>query len=219
MIGNEIIAIIIAMVLGYLLGSIPSAYIAARLIKGKDIRQMGGGNVGALNTMVEVGRGAGIAVLLADAGKGAAAVAIAQWLLNVPLGAITIAQHPLGAPETFVLLAGIAAMGGHNWSVFLRFTGGKGLATSLGILAVLMPRELLIVLAIVIIPILITRNVALSMSIGFVSVPICAWFLEKSGLLVAFSIVLLLGMGTRFLPTARAAWAKSNGVKDFIHGH
>jgi len=65
MIVNEIIAIVI----GYLFGSIPSAYISARLVKGKDIRQMGGGNVGTLNTFKEVGRGAGIAVLLADVAK------------------------------------------------------------------------------------------------------------------------------------------------------
>ncbi|GAI24857.1 unnamed protein product, partial [marine sediment metagenome] len=106
MIINEIIAIVI----GYLLGSIPSAYVAARLVKGKDIRQMGGGNVGVLNTFKEVGRGAGIAVILADMAKGAAAVVIAQWLLDVP--------------QLFVLAAGLAAVAGHNWSIFLKFTGG-----------------------------------------------------------------------------------------------
>ena len=62
MIVNEIVTGIIAVVIGYLLGSIPWAYIAARLIKGKDIRQIGGGNVGARNVFTEVGRGAGIAV-------------------------------------------------------------------------------------------------------------------------------------------------------------
>ena len=204
MTGNEIIAAVIAIVLGYLLGSIPSAYIAARLIKGKDIRQLGGGNVGALNTFMEVGRLAGIAVLLADAGKGTAAVAIAR-LLNVPL--------------PFILLAGMAVVAGHNWSIFLRFSGGKGMATLLGVLAILMPRELLIVLAIAIVPMVITRNVALFMSIGLASVPVSAWLIEESVLLVAFSTVLLLGMGLRYLPTARAAWVKSKGVKDFVWGH
>jgi len=80
---------------------------------------MGGGNVGAVNAFKQVGRGAGIAVLLADMAKGAGAVAIAQWLLDVP---------PL-----FVLAAGLAAVVGHNWSIFLKFTGGKGMATTIGV--------------------------------------------------------------------------------------
>jgi acyl-phosphate glycerol 3-phosphate acyltransferase len=110
---NETITIIIAIVIGYLLGSIPSAYIAVRLIRGEDIRQMGGGNVGARNAFQQTGKGVGTAVGIFDIGKGVAAVAIAQWLLNIPLGAMTIAQYSLGAPETFVLLSGLAAIAGH----------------------------------------------------------------------------------------------------------
>ena len=201
--GNDVITVVIAIILGYLLGSIPSAYIASRLIKGKDIRQLGGGNVGALNTFRQVGRWAGFAVLLADVGKGAAAVAIAQSL-KVPL--------------PFILLTGMAVVAGHIWSIFLRFSGGRGMATFLGVLAILMPRELLIVLVIAAIPIVITRNIPLFMSVGLASVPVSAWVLEKSGLLVAFSTILLLGMGLNFLPTARIAWAKSKGVKDFVWG-
>ena len=77
---NEIIAVVI----GYLLGSIPSAYIATRIATGKDIRQMGGGNVGGLNTFREVGFIASVPVAIVDLGKGAAAVAIAYWLWMCP---------------------------------------------------------------------------------------------------------------------------------------
>jgi acyl-phosphate glycerol 3-phosphate acyltransferase len=77
-------SIILAIVIGYLLGSIPSAYIAGRLVKGVDIRQMGGGNVGAVDVMREIGTVAGFAVLLADMAKGLVAVVIAQWL-GLPL--------------------------------------------------------------------------------------------------------------------------------------
>ena len=77
MVVNEIITVIIAIAIGYLLGSIPSAYIAVRLITGKDIRQVGGGNVGTRNASQQAGRGAGIAVGIFDVIKGAAAVAIA----------------------------------------------------------------------------------------------------------------------------------------------
>jgi len=213
MIVNEIIAIVI----GYLLGSIPSAYIAVRLIKGKDIRQMGGGNVGARNAFQQAGRGAGVAVGIFDVGKGAAAVAIAQWLLGVPLGAISIAQYSLGAPETFVLLAGLAAIAGHIWSIYLKFTGGNGLATTIGVLAVLMPRELLITLAITLILIVFTRNPVLSVNIGLISVPISTWLLEKSGLLVTFTIIVLLMLVLHFLPTAMTAIAKAGSKQNLVN--
>jgi len=168
-----IISEIIAIVIGYLLGSIPSAYIAARLATGRDIRQMGGGNVGALNTFREVGAGAGIAVLLADVGKGAAAVAIAYWLLDVP---------PL-----FVVLAGLAAVTGHMWSIFLKFSGGKGMGATVGALGILMPlygywQGLAIFLGIILVPLIITHNVALSTGIGLVFLPVVIWVGTKSSL-------------------------------------
>lgn len=213
MIVNEIIAIVI----GYLLGSIPSAYIAVRLIKGKDIRQMGGGNVGARNAFQQAGRGASVAVGIFDVGKGAAAVAIAQWLLGVPLGAISIAQYSLGAPETFVLLAGLAAIAGHIWSIYLKFTGGNGLATTIGVLAVLMPTELLITLAITLILIVFTRNPVLSVNIGLISVPISTLLLEKSGLLVTFTIIVLLMLVLHFLPTAMTAIAKAGSKQNLVN--
>jgi len=205
-----IVSEIIAIVIGYLLGSIPPAYIAARLIKGKDIRQMGGGNVGGLNTFKEVGRGAGIAVMLADIAKGAAAVAIARWLLDVP--------------QPFVLAAGFAAVVGHNWSIFLKFTGGKGMATTIGTLAILMPiygywQGVLIFLVIIAIGLIITHNVALSTGIALVGLPFIAWLGMNSGLFVIFAIILGLVIGLRFLPTARAAWVESEGIKDFIRSH
>ena len=117
---------IIAVVIGYLLGSIPFAYIAGRLKKGVDVRQVGGGNVGALNVMREVGVAAGFAVLAADVAKGLVAVFVARWL---------------GLPLIWVLVVGFAAVAGHNWPVFLRFRGGKGGATIMGVLLALIPRE------------------------------------------------------------------------------
>ncbi len=217
MIVNEIITTIIAIVIAYLLGSIPSAYIAVRLIKGKDIRQMGGGNVGARNAVQQAGIGAGVAVGILDVGKGAAAVAIAQWLLNVPVGAITIAQYSLGAPETFVLLAGVAAIAGHIWSIYLKFAGGNGLTPTLGVLAVLMPTEILITLAITLILIIITRNPVLSINIGLISVPLSAWLLEKSGVLVTFSTIVLLMLILHFLPTAKAAVAEAGSKQNLVN--
>ncbi|MBE9483047.1 MAG: glycerol-3-phosphate acyltransferase, partial [Chloroflexi bacterium] len=143
--------------------------------------------------------------------------AIAQWLLNVPLGAISIAQYSLGAPENFVLLAGLAAIAGHIWSVYLKFTGGNGLATTIGVLAVLMPREILITLAITLILIIITRNPVLSINIGLLSVPLSTWLLGKSGLEVTFTIAILLMLVLHFMPTAATAIANAGSKQKLLN--
>ena len=116
MISNEMIAAVIAIAVGYLLGSIPSAYLVARLITGKDIRQMGGGNVGGLNTFREVGGWPALAVGVFDVGKGVAAVVVAYWGLGL-----------VDLTRPWVLASGMAAVIGHNWMVWLRFSGGKGM--------------------------------------------------------------------------------------------
>jgi len=206
MIGNEILAIVI----GYLLGSIPSAYIAARVVKGKDIRQIGSSNIGAVNTFREVGIKAGLAVTITDIGKGTAAVAIAYWLLDVS--------------QLFVLAAALAAIVGHNWMVFLKFSGGKGMATTVGVIAILMPlygywAGLLIFFVIIAIPLIITHNIALSTAIGLVSLPFITWLGMESGPFIVWSIVIGILIGLRFLPTAKAAWARAENKRDFFFEH
>ena len=175
---------VISVVIAYLIGSIPAAYLVTRLVKGGDVRQMGGGNVGARNVFREVGRVAGVAVGLFDVGKGAAAVAIAQWLLGV---------SPL-----FLLAAGLAVVVGHIWSIYLKFTGGNGLATALGVLSVLLGWELLIALVIAAVFMAITRDPVLSVNISLISVPVSTLFLERSWPQVIFSIILLMVMVLNF---------------------
>ena len=193
---------VIALIIAYLLGSIPAAYIVTRLATGKDIRQLGGGNVGARNVFREVGLGAAIPVAIFDVGKGAAAVAIAYWLL--------------AAPPLFVLATGLAVVAGHMRSIYLKFTGGNGLSPTIGVLSLLMSRELLITLALMLLFTVITHNTVLSLNISLLSVPVSAWFLEKSWLLVAFSIVLLLILILNFLPTARAALAEAGSKENLV---
>lgn len=198
---------IIAVVLGYLLGSIPTAYIVTRVATGRDIRQMGGGNVGGLNTFREVGFLPGLVVGIVDLGKGAAAVAIAYWLL--------------GVSPPFVMLAGLAAVVGHMWMVFLKFSGGKGMGAAFGALAVLMPiygywYGFLIFLAVVAVPFIITRNVALAMGIGILFLPLIAWLVTQSELAIVLAIVLGVLIGIKFLPTAREAWARNENTRSFV---
>jgi len=207
MIINEIVTGFIAIIIGYLLGSIPSAYIVTRLAIDKDVRHLGGGNVGGLNVFREVGPWPALAVGIADVGKGIAAVAIAYWLLAVP---------PL-----FVLLAGLSAVIGHNWMVFLKFSGGKGMGPAIGALAMVMPlyghwQGLLIFFGIILIPFIITRNVALSMGIGLVALPFITWLSIHSGIGTIIAVILGLVVAIKFTPTTRRALTKSKTKRAFI---
>jgi glycerol-3-phosphate acyltransferase PlsY len=198
---------IIAIVLGYLLGSIPTAYLATRLATGKDVRRLGGGNVGGLNVFREVGILPAAIVGIVDVAKGAAAVAIAYWLLDVS--------------PPFVLAAAVAAVVGHNWMVWLKFSGWKGMGAAIGGLAVLLPLYgypigLAFFFAVVLIPFVITRNVALSMGIGLIALPFIGWLGMHSAPFIIFSVVLGLVVLVKFIPTAILALAKTRGVKGFV---
>jgi len=203
---------IIAVVLGYLLGSIPTAYIVTRLAKGEDVRRLGGGNVGGLNVYREVGLLPAVVVAVVDLGKGAAAVAIAYWLLD------------LSVP--FVLAAALAAVVGHNWMLFLKFSGGKGMGPAIGGLLVLLPiygypLGLAFFFAVVFIPFIITRNVALSMGVGLLALPFIAWLgmqsiPEYQTEFIIYSVVLGLIILAKFTPTAIAAVARTRSVKGFV---
>ena len=206
MIVNEIITGVIAIIIAYLLGSIPFAYIVTRLVSGKDIRQLGSGNVGGNNVFQEIGWKAAIPTAIFDVGKGAAAVAIAHWLLKAPLY----------EPQLFVLLAGIAAVAGHMWPIYLKFTGGNGLSATIGALAILLPWELLIVIGLLLILTAITRNLVLSVNISLLSMPISAWFLEREWLYVGFCIILIIMLVLNFIPTARAALAKAGNKETLL---
>jgi glycerol-3-phosphate acyltransferase PlsY len=202
---------IIAVVLGYLLGSIPTAYIVTRLAKGEDVRRLGGGNVGGLNVYREVGLLPAVVVAVVDLGKGAAAVAMAYWLLD------------LSVP--FVLAAALAAVVGHNWMVWLKFSGGKGMGAAIGGLFVLLPiygypLGLAFFSAVVLVLFITTRNVALSMGAGLLALPFIAWLgmqsIPEQTEFIIYSVVLGLIILAKFTPTAIAAVARTRSVKGFV---
>ena len=118
----------------YLIGSIPTGFVVARL-RGVDIRKAGSGNIGATNVFRIVGKPAGVFVLLADASKGY----IACTLLVRACAAWFGQPHPAQALESASLLSGVAAILGHNYTCWLRFRGGKGIATSAGVLLAVTP--------------------------------------------------------------------------------
>jgi len=189
-----------AIIIGYLLGSIPFAYIVTRLRKGVDIREVGGGNVGALNTYREIGPAFGLGVLALDIIKGVLAVLVARWL---------------DLPIAWVCVVAFVTVVGHNWPVFLKFRGGKGAATVLGVLVALTPVELLISAAIVLILIGITRNVRLALG-ALVLVPLLQWLFDKDIIYIASALVLLLFIGLRTLIDLRRELAKADAKKNLI---
>lgn len=126
--------IILAIAISYLLGSIPTAYIFGRVLKGIDIRNFGSGNVGATNALRVLGRGVGITVLFLDILKGFIATAV--------VADIIYSKTSFFPREILLILSGLSCISGHNWTVFLNFKGGKGVAATFGVLlglAVAMP--------------------------------------------------------------------------------
>jgi glycerol-3-phosphate acyltransferase PlsY len=195
---------ILAVVIGYFLGSIPFAYIAARLAKGVDIREVGGGNVGTLNVMREVGTAVGIGVYLADVAKGSLAVLIAQWL---------------GAPLLWVFAAGLAALVGHSWPVWLRFQGGQGLATGMGVLVVLVPIEFGISFAIIVIVMFITSNARFSSAVGLGLLPVIVWLFGGELSLIIFSLIIPLFCLLKALSRIKSDLTSPGGRRSFIIDH
>lgn len=191
---NEVLLIAIALVAAYLIGAIPPAYIAGHLIKGIDIRQVGTRNMGAMNVFYQVGFAAGLLVLAVDIGKGAAAVALARWL---------------GVPEIVALLAGAAAVIGHGFPVFLKFHGGRGGATCIGILVFLMPWAIPIYLAIFGIALLLTRFPTVSYSIALLCFPFVGWLIYHQWELAVYSVGLLLLPAIKYIPRVKEMHAKA----------
>lgn len=179
---------VIAIICAYLLGSFPAAYIMGRLRKGIDIREVGTRNMGAMNVIYNVGMAEGISVIFVDAIKGAAAVFLARWL---------------GTPLEIQLAAGLVAMLGHSFPVFLKFRGGKGGATLVGVVVFLMPWVLVIGLPLFGIIMFITRFPTFSYGLALICCPFVAWLIYHSAEYVVFSIILLMLLGIRYTPRIR----------------
>jgi glycerol-3-phosphate acyltransferase PlsY len=165
---------VLSIIIAYLLGSIPFAYIIGKL-SGLDVRQVGDKNVGTFNVFRHAGMGAGIATLVAEVGKGALAI-VAAKLLSVN--------------ELVVFGAGVAAVIGHNWPVFLHFRGGRGLAVVIGALLALLPIEMLIAAAISLSVLYATRNtIWFGVAMFIPLVLLCLLFKERISLII-YSVAL-----------------------------
>jgi glycerol-3-phosphate acyltransferase PlsY len=172
--------IILALIifLSYLVGSIPTAIIVSKAVKGIDIRNHGSGNAGGTNVMRVLGWKYGLLVILLDALKGSVAVIFVARLFYT--GEMPFENATPFDDFTFVqIIAGISAVVGHIWTVFAGFKGGKGIATAMGMLIMIMTIDILIAIGVFIIVVTISRYVSLGSILGAITVPLVMVFREN----------------------------------------
>lgn len=173
---------ILPFLIAYLIGSIPTGYIFGWLLKGVDIRKEGSGNVGATNVFRVVGKIPGIIVLLVDILKGLVIITLFANLFKAQVG---LSQN------LFKIILGLAVIAGHNWTIFLKFKGGKGVATSAGVLIGLEPIVVALCFLIWVIVFVITHYVSLSSVIAALFLPIFTLlFYRSSTELLIFSLII-----------------------------
>ena len=180
-----IVGYILVVLVAYLLGSIPTGFLVARA-RGVDIRVVGSGNIGATNVFRILGKAAGGFVLVVDAAKGWLAVFLVAKLVS---GWFYPEAGSL-AREWFALCAGVAAILGHNYTCWLHFKGGKGIATSAGVLVALVPVPLLIILGIWIIVFALSRYVSLASISAAFALPFAAWARGESRTIILVTAAL-----------------------------
>jgi glycerol-3-phosphate acyltransferase PlsY len=195
------IAFILLLVGAYLVGSIPTAYIIGRWRRGIDIRRYGSGNVGASNLLRSSGKLLGTVVTIVDLGKGILAIWVAQ------LAGLSIAQQ---------VAVGLAAIIGHNWPVFLRFSGGRGVLTTLGIAfflplanGPLVPWALIISLALVAIFIFGFHNLPVGTIAGMAALPLVSWLTNEPLALTLGFLAMFLLMVIRRLTAPKSSLTAS----------
>ncbi|MBD2250951.1 glycerol-3-phosphate 1-O-acyltransferase PlsY [Nostoc parmelioides] len=177
-------------VVAYLLGSFPTGYIAVKQLKGIDIREVGSGSTGATNVLRTLGKGAGAFVLGLDCLKGVLAIALVYYLFTFATSQNlipTTVDIELWQPW-LVTLAGIAAILGHSKSIFLGFTGGKSVATSLGILLAMNWQVGLATFGVFAVVVAISRIVSLSSIMGAIAVSIVMVLLQQPLPYILFGI-------------------------------
>lgn len=168
-----------AIIISYLIGSIPSGFLLTKYVMKKDVRKYGSGNIGATNVARVMGIKAGVLVAIFDILKGYLGVLIGQLILGSDF-------------SIAILFVAAAAIAGHDWSLFLGFSGGKGVATTFGVILRLYPLAFLIYALIWLLLVLTTRYVSLGSIIGSMSLPLTLYFRSAAVRDIYFAVLLSL---------------------------
>ena len=194
----SIVGYIVIALAAYLLGSIPTGYLVAK-VRGLDIRAVGSGNIGATNVFRFLGLPAGVFVLLADAAKGWLAAAVAWKLISGWVSPGSGAEHH----QWPAICAGFSAILGHNYTCWLCFKGGKGIATSAGVLGALAPWSLLIIFGVWVLVLALSRYVSLASIAAAVALPLAARLTTRGWALTGLAAVLTALAVYRHWPNIR----------------
>lgn len=179
-------------ILAYLVGSIPNALWIGKMFKNIDVREFGSGNVGATNATRVLGWKLGVMVLIFDAFKGMIFIIIAR---------------KLGLEDIYVVLIGLAAILGHSYSIYLKFKGGKAVATSLGVMLVLIPKVVMILIIVFLLIVIISGYVSLaSISVAGL-LPILSYIMYNN-------IIALLSLVVGIL----VIWRHKSNIKNLLEG-
>ena len=196
---------------GYLLGSIPFGYLAARWLAGIDIRQEGSGSTGATNVLRVLGKGPALVVFLLDVLKGTAAVVLARVVLG---GSLSGGEAMSGTGlDEWVVAAGLAALAGHSWPVWLGWRGGKAVATGLGMLLGLAWPVGLACFGLFLAVLSISRIVSLSSMVAAIGLPLLmlGWFPGHGGFRPAY-------LALAVLTTLLVLWRHRSNLKRLLEG-
>lgn len=165
--------------LAYLVGSIPFSFLIARAFSGKDVRREGSGNVGATNVARTAGRGAGVLALALDLVKGYVSVVIARAIVDQAAWPFEAGVQPWESREMWIALAGLIAVLAHMFPVWLRFHGGKGVATAAGVILALDARVLAASVIVFAIVVLLSRMVSLGSIVTAATIPLLFQFIGQ----------------------------------------
>jgi acyl phosphate:glycerol-3-phosphate acyltransferase len=161
---------LIALIVAFLVGGIPFGYLLVRWKTGEDVREQGSGNIGATNVLRTTGRAIAVATLLLDIAKGAFAVWVADKLS--------------GGSPVWMSLAALAVMAGHAFPIFLKFQGGKAVASFIGAFLYLTPLPMIAALVVFVIVVAATRQISMGSIVAAGSLPLATWLIEHPPLIV-----------------------------------
>ncbi len=184
-----LLAYSLVVVLSYLLGSVPSGFLAGKM-RGIDIRKAGSGNIGATNVFRILGKWAGTGVLMMDALKGWLAVTVVAELVALGFGPPTMTPEAAPSLHGLQLAAGLAAILGHNYTCWLKFKGGKGIATSSGVLIAWLPLPFFVMLGVWLVVFALSRYVSLASLATALALPFATWWLDGRGSMILITTLL-----------------------------
>lgn len=184
------IYLFLGVITAYIIGSIPTAYIFGKVLKGIDIREHGSGNVGATNVVRTIGKVPGRIVFILDFLKGLIVVTLLPFLFKKfdPYSSVFSYDY-------FYFILGTAAISGHIWTVFLKFKGGKGVSTTMGVIAGLVPLVFVMSVAVWIVVFFVTRYVSVASIIAAIGLPLFAVLTKQDlGFVVFCAFLTMVGV-------------------------